>query len=98
MLTTKAVMGSDCLTVQKAWDIFDRWMEDPKVELRQDSPDADDLFRRATVPFAQRAAPKALADCYLLGLAQACGSQLVTLDAGLADLAEKSHYPVVFLD
>jgi len=28
LLTTKAVMGQDCLTVRKAWRVYDGWLRD----------------------------------------------------------------------
>jgi predicted nucleic acid-binding protein len=66
--------------------------------MRREPVEVVELFRAATASFARRAAPKALGDCYLLALAQALGSTLVTFDAGLADLAAKRRRPVVRLD
>jgi predicted nucleic acid-binding protein len=85
------------MTVKRAWDVSDRWLQDSRVGLRREPDELGELFRAATAPFALRAAPKALGDCYLLALSQAFASTLVTFDAGLADLAAKRRHPVVLI-
>jgi toxin-antitoxin system PIN domain toxin len=97
LLTTKAVMGQDCLTVRKAWGVYDGWLRDPKVEFRNEPAGVDGLFRRATVPFSSTSAPKALGDCYLLASSQASSATLVTLDGGLYHLARKTDQDAVLL-
>jgi toxin-antitoxin system PIN domain toxin len=87
LLTTNAVMGDDCLTVKKAWAVYDRWLRDPKVEFLYDSAEVDALFRSATARYSHTPAPKALGDCYLVALSEASRSTLVTLDSALAGLA-----------
>ena len=97
LLTTRAVMGSDCLSMKRAWEVYDQWLRDPKVEFRRESPEVDRLFHRATVPFSQMTSPKALGDCYLVALSQALDATLVTLDAGLRDLARRHRQDAVLL-
>ena len=97
LLTTRGVMGNDCLTLRGAWKVYDQWLGDPKVELRREPADVDLVFRRAASRFANLAAPKALGDCYLLALAQASGASLVTFDTALAGHARRIQLPVVLL-
>jgi hypothetical protein len=97
LLTTKAVMGNDCLTVKKAWGVYDRWLRDPKVEFRHEPAEVDGFFRHATVHLSQVSAPKALGDCYLLALSHASNATLVTLDIGLSNLASKINQDAILL-
>ena len=97
LLTTKAVMGDDCLTVGGAWDVYETWLRDPKIEFRSEPADVGGLFRHATARFSKTAAPKALGDCYLVALSQATHTTLVTLDGALSHLASRFHQDAVLL-
>jgi predicted nucleic acid-binding protein len=33
LLTNQAAMGEQTLTLQRAWGVYDRWLDDPRVEL-----------------------------------------------------------------
>ena len=90
-------MGDDCLTVKRAWAVFDQWLLDPRIELRREPPEIDEWFRRATTPFSYRSAPKAVGDCYLLALSRSLNATLVTLDSGVADLTGRAKQPVTLL-
>lgn len=89
LLVTPSVMGSAALTVGKAWGIFDRWLEDPRVEFYPEPRGVDVAFRRATAPFSAQKAAKAVGDCWLLAFASVIGAQLVTFDRALCDLSRK---------
>jgi len=97
LLTTGAVMGDDCLTLRKAWAVYDRWLRDPKVEFRHEPAEVDEWFRLATSAFSPTSAPKALGDCYLLALSQAAHATLVTFDKGLSKLAVKRNHDALLL-
>lgn len=90
-------MGDDCLTVKKAWGVYDRWLIDPLVEFRQEPAGVDGLFRPATARVSQAPAPKALGDCYLLAMSQSSHATLVTLDSALAGAARKLGQDAVLL-
>src|SRR5690349_6155093 len=66
LLVTQSVMGNAALTLGDAWAVYDRWLEDPRVEFYPEPRDADDVFRRVTVPFKSQKASKAVGDCWLL--------------------------------
>jgi hypothetical protein len=97
LLNTDSVMGADCLTVKQAWAIYDRWMRDPKVEYRHEPAEVERLFRNASDRFAHTSAPRALGDCYLLGMSRATSATLVTFDAALARLAAKFRHQAILL-
>jgi uncharacterized protein len=97
LLTNRAVMGDSTATVSNALRIYDQWILDPRVELMPEPRGIDKLFRQALGPVAVQPATKAIADCYLIGLAGAAGAQIVTLDKGLAGLAKGQRVPVTLI-
>jgi hypothetical protein len=89
LLTNNVVMGDQTLTLRKAWGVYDRWLEDPRVEFSPEPRQAETGFRQATEPFAAKAASKWIGDCWLLAFAQATHSRLVTFDQALYEFARK---------
>jgi toxin-antitoxin system PIN domain toxin len=92
LLATPSVMGNAALTVGKAWEVYDRWLEDPRVEFYPEPRDANEAFRRVTVPFTSQKASKAIGDCWLLACAMEIDARLVTFDRALYDLARKQGH------
>ena len=92
LLTNSAVMGDQTLTLRKAWAVYDRWLEDPRVEFCPDPRNVEAVFRQVTEPFAAKAASKWVGDCWLLAFAQATHSRLVTFDQALSDFARKQGH------
>ena len=80
-------MGEQTLTLRKAWAVYDRWLNDPRVEFYPEPRGLDTGFREATAPFAGKAASKWVGDCYLLAYAKQSNATLVTFDKALFDLA-----------
>lgn len=50
LLTNSTVIGEQVLTLQKAWSVYDKWLEDYRVEFYPEPPDIDATFRRVTNP------------------------------------------------
>ena len=98
LLTTSAVMGKDLRTVGEAWNVYDRWLEDTRVGIRQEAFELDAAFRAATRPVSRLSSPKAIGDCYLLAVSQAVEATLVTFDSGLASAARKAGHSVALLE
>ena len=71
LLTNKAVMGEATLTLCQAWSVYDRWLEDPRVEFYPEPRNLEAEFRQATRPFAAKRASKCVGDCWLLAFALA---------------------------
>jgi uncharacterized protein len=97
LLATSAVMGDDVRTIGQAWQVYDRWLEDSRVGLRQDPFDLDAAFRTATRSVSRLSSPKALGDCYLLAVSRATDATLVTFDRGLASACRRARRRVELL-
>jgi len=80
LLTNRQVMGDSTVMVAGALDLYDHWRQDPRVELASEPSSTEEHFRRALTLHATEPATKAVADCYLVGFAEAAGAQLVTFD------------------
>jgi len=89
LLTNASVMGDETLTLRKAWTVYDRWLQDPRVEFYPEPRNVEAGFRLATEPFAAKAATKWVGDCWLLAFAEGCNAQLVTFDRALYNFALK---------
>jgi uncharacterized protein len=95
LLTHQAVMGEQTLTLRRAWDVYDRWLDDPRVEFHPESLDLEATFRETTAPFAARRASKWVGDCYLLAFARESGATLATFDKRLIAHAREKGFSVV---
>jgi toxin-antitoxin system PIN domain toxin len=89
LLTNTAVMGEATLNLREAWDVYDRWLEDPRVEFYPEPRGADGTFRQLTESFTKQQATKALGDCWLLACASGIDATLVTFDRALYDYSRK---------
>jgi hypothetical protein len=56
LLTTAAIMGTDVRTIGQAWHVYDQWLEDSRIGVRQESLALDAAFRAATRPVSRRKA------------------------------------------
>jgi predicted nucleic acid-binding protein len=97
LLATSAVMGEHVLTIGEAWKVYDRWLEDSRIETRQEAFELDVAFRAASRPVSRLSSPKALGDCYLLAISQVADATLVTFDRGLASACRKARQRVTLL-
>ena len=68
------------------------------MELAAELRGTEALFRQALAPHSLQSATKAIADCYLVGFAEAAGAHLVTFDRGLAAAAQFRQVPVALLE
>jgi toxin-antitoxin system PIN domain toxin len=95
LLTNRSVMGDGTMTLQQAWDAYDRWLRDPRVEFYPEPRDMDIALRRTTAPLAKQHASKWVGNCYLLAYAMQTQATLVTLDAALRAYARKQGHSAV---
>lgn len=98
LLATSAIMGKDVQTIKNAWKVYDRWREDARVGMQAESAGLEDAFRRATEPVLRLSSPKALGDCYLIGVSQMADATLVTFDRGLSSACRKVGQAVQLLE
>jgi uncharacterized protein len=92
LLTNRAVMATQTLTIGQAWKVYRQWLGDHKVEFHPEPPGLEEAFRRAMANFDDRPAFKWVGDCYLVAHAARSGAVLVTFDKPLAAFARKSGH------
>ena len=95
LLTNQSVMGEQTLVLQKAWEVYDHWLDESRVEFYPEPGGLDAVLREATAPFAGKAAPKWVGDCYLLAYAKHSQATLATFDRALYHLARRQHCSAV---
>ena len=78
LLTAEAVMSDEVMSRAEAWAVYDRWLHDNRVDLIEEPPQLETLFRKMTR--SHRTAPKDWADSYLAAFAAAGKLTVVTLD------------------
>ena len=81
LTTTAAAMDSKPLTMDEAWQVYDRFYDDERVTFVSETEDAEERFRENAV--GRAASPKQWADAWLLALASAACGVLVTFDKAL---------------
>lgn len=95
LLTNSAVMNDQTLTLRKAWEVYDGWLDDPRVDFYPEPRGADAAFREVTNPYATRPASKAVGDCWLLAYARQIRASLVTFDRALYEFARRQGHSAV---
>ena len=78
LLTTEAVMGSDVRSQVEAWEMYDQWLDDPRVVFLDEPAALEQSFRAHSG--RKHPSPKDWADSYLLAFAGVSGLRLVTFD------------------
>src|SRR5262249_9492057 len=88
LLSATAVMGVDqAKTQQQAWEAYDVWLEDERIELLDEPASLEEYFRRLTK--SALPSPKDWADSYLAAFAQASRLTIVTFDRGFLAKADE---------
>jgi hypothetical protein len=98
LLATFAVMGKDVRPIREAWMVYDRWIEDSRIALGQESFELDAAFRAATRPVSRCRHRRRLGTAICLRSAKIANATLVTFDHGLASACQKARRPVTLLD
>ena len=98
LLTSATVMGERRLTLNSAWEFYDRWMSDKQVVFCAEPSGVDRAFRQALAPFGGQPASKCVGDCYLLAFAVQSDATLLTFDRKLHAYARKQGCPAVIPD
>ena len=95
LLTNISIMGDQALTLRKAWGVYDRWLEDARVEFYPEPRNLEAAFREVTRPFASQQASKIVGNCFLLAYARELQAALVTFDRALHSYAREHGYASV---
>lgn len=88
-------MGDQTLTLGGAWSVYDRWLEDPGVELYPDPREIESTLRTVCGPLMTQQASKWVGDCWILAFAKEVGATLVTFDRALHEYARSQGQPAV---
>jgi toxin-antitoxin system PIN domain toxin len=86
LLSAEAVMGDEAVNQSEAWNAYDNWIEDDRVEFLEEPFELEPIFRGMSQ--LQRPAPKDWADSYLAAFAAASQLTLVTFDRSLRSRAK----------
>jgi toxin-antitoxin system PIN domain toxin len=78
LLTTESVMRSDVRSQAEAWQVYDQWLDDPRVAFLEEPHGLEQILR--THSRLKHPAPRDWADAYLLAFALVSGLRLVTFD------------------
>lgn len=97
LLTKKAVMGQEVLTVDGALGAYERWLEDPRVSFAGESPECGEAFQSALRSKSSDPESNWIADAYLFAFAASHGARLVTFDRTLAEFGRRGRTPIVLL-
>jgi uncharacterized protein len=95
LTTNESVMGERTLTVKKAWDLYERWLNDPRITFYPEPRGLEYAFREATVHLSAKGASKWIGDCYLLAYSKESDSTLVTFDRTLLRFARNQGYAAI---
>jgi uncharacterized protein len=95
LLANPSVMGDQVHKLREAWQVYDRWLEDPGVEFYVEPREVDSTFRKITKPLGSLSASKAIGDCWLLAFAADIQATLVTFDNALCGHAKRLGHPAV---
>ena len=88
LLTADAVMKDEVMSQPQAWVAYDRWLEDPRVELVGEPAEIETRFRALTR--LRQPATKDWADSYLAAFATVGRLTLVTFDRRLRAKAKSA--------
>lgn len=80
LLTNRAVMANETLSLEAAWTLYSRWLADPAG------------LREALAPLWRLPASKWIGDAYLLAFARGFGAILDTFNKALLTFAESHGY------
>ena len=65
LLTNTSIMGEQTMTLSEAWDVYDRWLEDPRVDFYPEPRGGTESFAssRNLLPPSRRRRPWETAGC-----------------------------------
>jgi toxin-antitoxin system PIN domain toxin len=87
LLTNVRVMGSGTLRPEQAWDAVDQLINDPRISLIDQIPQAHDKHWHSYIA-GREPSPDLWTDAWLAALAQATDSEMTTFDRGFRSFAE----------
>ena len=93
LLTTHAAMNGNPLTLDGAWQVYNRLFHDDRVVFVPEPAEVETRFRE--LASGQEASPKLWTDAWLLAFATAAGGAVVTFDQALGARGAQRLLPEV---
>lgn len=97
LMTNAAVMGDSVMALNEAMQVYDRWLEDGRVELLPEPHNCERIFRGVCSRLRREPATKAIGDAYLASFSEASAATLVTFDKALARVSKFHGFSVLML-
>jgi toxin-antitoxin system PIN domain toxin len=97
LTTNTQVMGGSVLNLKGAFAVYDEFLSDPRVVLREEPDGLEPSMRALAGRYARRAVTKVIGDLYLMAFAVTAEATLVTFDKALARALRTRRSPVVLL-
>ena len=97
LVTNSQVMGESVVTLEHAFALYDRLLEDPRIEFYAEPHSLDQVMRARARPFLRQSATKVIGDLYLTAFAVAAQATMVTFDKSMARALRARKYPVLLL-
>jgi toxin-antitoxin system PIN domain toxin len=97
LVTNAQVMAESAVSLEQAFALYDRLLEDPRIELRAEPQGIEGLMRSVSRPFARQSATKVIGDLYLIAFAVAAEATTVTFDKAMARALRLRQSPVLLL-
>ena len=94
LLTNPAVMGKRPLALHDAWQVYDHWLADPRVEFYPEPRQAGSLYRHVLDPVVAQPSSKWIGNGWLLAFAAGASATLITFDHALHEFARSRGYAV----
>lgn len=85
LATNPAAMKADAVTLDRAWQLYDTMLADPRIGYAQEPAGLDPKWRSFTQ--SSTFSPKVWTDAYLAAFAVAGNFEIVTFDSGFSQYA-----------
>lgn len=82
LATNPTLFGKEALHLSDAWTIYDKLIEDTRIQFSQEPLGLEHLWRKMTM--SKKRSPKVWNDAYLAAFAIAGSIQLITFDSGFS--------------
>jgi toxin-antitoxin system PIN domain toxin len=80
--TNPAIFKDETITMERAWDVYERLLTDPRIFYSQEPDDLATLWKKYTIPLQY--SHKVWTDAYLAAYAKGHNFSIITFDKGFA--------------
>jgi hypothetical protein len=85
LATNPKAFGDEAVTLVRAWEMYDSFLNDPRILFADEPPGLDSVWREYTQ--GATFSPKMWNDAYLAAFARVAGLTLVSFDRGFAQFS-----------